>query len=181
MNQGEQYYFTVNINYDYILSTTTTTTTTTPSTSTKPTSNGTSTTTNEMDGTRRVGQEKHCSTVPTTTSTRYQTLLETFCHRSIQRCTQTYQTFVNKQNHIMHALHNTTYTTHTLRSANCTQRTTWESGHPVPQLARSGPYSHDGERAAQSQITITNHKQAHCISPPLHTDQHLLATLDKKT
>ena len=127
MNQGEQYYFTVNINYDYILSTTTTTTTTTSSTSTKPTSNGTSTTTNEMDGTRRVGQERHCSTVPTTTSTRYTTLLETFCHRSIQRCTQTYQTFVNKQNHIMHALHNTIYTTHTLRSANCTQRTTWES------------------------------------------------------
>ena len=181
MNQGEQYYSTVNINYDYIPSTTTTTTTTTSSTSTKPTSNGTSTTTNEMDGTRRVGQEKHCSTVPTTTSTRYTTLLETFCHRNIQRCTQTYQIFVNKQNYIMHALHNTTYTTHTLRSANCTQRTTWESGHPVPQLARSGPYSHDGERAAQSQITITNHKQSHCIAPLLHTDQHGLATHDKKT
>ena len=28
---------------------------------------------------------------------------------------------------------------------------------PVPQLARSGPYSHDGEREALSQITITYH------------------------
>ena len=71
MNQGEQYYPTVNINYDYILSTTTTTTTITSSTSTKPTSNGTSTTTNEMDGTRRVGREWHCSTVPTTTVDSY--------------------------------------------------------------------------------------------------------------
>ena len=71
MNQGEQYYSTVNINYDYILSTPTTTMTITPSTSTKPTSNGTSTTTNEMDGTIVIGRKRHCTAVPTTTTTRY--------------------------------------------------------------------------------------------------------------
>ena len=71
MNQGEQYHSTVNINYDYILSTPTTTMTITPSTSTKPTSNGTSTTTNEMDGTIVIGRKRHCTAVPTTTTARY--------------------------------------------------------------------------------------------------------------
>ena len=181
MNQGEQYYFTVNINYDHISSATTTTTTIISSTSTKPTSNGTSTTTNEMDGTIGIGRKKHCTAVPTTTSARYSNTTGNFLSQTFTEmyldlpnlCSQT------KSSHAYTAQHNP----HTIHSkvGNCTQRTTWESGHPVPQLARSGPYSHDGERAAQSQITITNHKQAHCISPPLHTDQHLLATLDKKT
>ena len=78
MNQGEQYYSTVNINYDYIPSTLTTTMTTTPSTSTKPTSNGTSTTTNEMDGTIAIGRKRHCTAVPITTTTRYFNTTETF-------------------------------------------------------------------------------------------------------
>ena len=108
MNQGEQYYSTVNINYDYILPTPTTTMTITPSTSTKPTSNGTSTTTNEMDGTRRVGQERHCSTVPTTTSTRYTTLLEIFLS---QKYTEMYSDLPNlcqqtKSYHAFTASHN---------------------------------------------------------------------------
>ena len=79
MNQGEQYYSTVNINYDYILSTPTTTMTITPSTSTKPTSNGTSTTTNEMDGTRVIERKRHCTAVPTTTTTRYHYTTGNFC------------------------------------------------------------------------------------------------------
>ena len=79
MNQGEQYYSTVNINYDYILSTPTTTMTITPSTSTKPTSNGTSTTTNEMDGTIVIGRKRHCTAVPTITTTRYFNTTGNFC------------------------------------------------------------------------------------------------------
>ena len=67
----------------------------------------------------------------------------------------------------MHPLHHTTplqftlqgFTTHTLRSETSRSARHGNQDTPVPQLARSGPYSHDGEREAQSQITITDHGQ----------------------
>ena len=118
-----------------------------------------------MDGNTGIGQGRHCTAMPTTTRYFYTTGKPFVINNYKQSHRPTNSLFI-KQNICMHPLHHTTrpqhthqvFTTHTLRSETPRSARHGNQDTPVPQLARSGPYSHDGEREALSQITITYHR-----------------------
>ena len=139
-----------------------------------------------MDGNIGIGQGRHCTAMPTTTRYFY-TTGKPFVYNSHRQSHGPTKLLFIKQNH-MHAptaSHYSTSThtpgihnTHNLRSETSRSARHGNQDTPVPQLARSGPYSHDGEREALSQITITYHTLLQVISTATTTLHfNLLQTL----